>query len=402
MTAAAPLPLLHPVRTGKIDKSMSDIPASLMEKMTANVRDFAWYRAQSDIPLDIHMRAVRRSAGERAMSRRRIYLDQKYWIYCRDAASGKPQKPEHTEIWTQLVRLAGAGAIVCPVFYSVYAETMKLEHRSRFEVARVVDALSAGVSIRQPAESRVAEVSHFVWQRLFGCKSLEPLGYYGFVPHCHILGEMVPSDTGLPKDDEVAVQKACYDLQSGATWQELMGLHADRGPTRHDDSDFQHQQTEQAAAHRHEFKTYDQAFSIELDGVADLLEQDLQAFAQDLFRQRKLISIDEPPCSPRDLTRNVAAIIVSGLKMKRISTELPTTHIPASIHAAVRFKNKKYRKNDSHDFKHATAALGYCNAFFTEKALARLLTTPPLSFDQLYRCQVLHKEEDVIAYLQTL
>lgn len=80
--------------------------------------------------------------------------------------------------------------------------------------------------------------------------------------------------------------------------------------------------------------------------------------------------------------------------------KLRTSYVLASIHAAVRAaKGRKFKPNDLFDFDHAAAALGYCNAFFTDDKLAKLLTRAPLEFDQRFDCPVVADSASAVEML---
>ena len=336
------------------------------------------------------------------MARNRIYLDQRYWNFCRDAASGHPQKPEHVEILQALYDLVDQRIALCPVFYSVFAETMKLRHESRLVVARLIDRLSLGVAVQEPRNLALKELSHFTWTRLLGDTTSAPMAHYVFLPVAHLVGEQHPVNTGFKPEDELVLQKGFYEFMSTVTMEEVMQLLRDREPVREDDSEFQSRQNVAAARNRHRFRTFKEAFAIELDGVADIWEGETRAFVSELFERGHRIAVEVSPSSAVEMTRNLIAIVFGGLKLGRITTELPSIHIPTGIHAAIRHRRQKYVKGDLHDFAHATTALGYCDAFLTETRLANLLTQRPLQYDQIYQCRVMSEEREVLAYLREL
>ena len=50
----------------------------------------------------------------------------------------------------------------------------------------------------------------------------------------------------------------------------------------------------------------------------------------------------------------------------------------------------------------ATAALAYCDAFFTEKSLRTIVTQKHIALDRLYGCHVVASVDDAIAYTSGL
>ncbi|WP_296560966.1 hypothetical protein [Pigmentiphaga sp.] len=70
------------------------------------------------------------------------------------------------------------------------------------------------------------------------------------------------------------------------------------------------------------------------------------------------------------------------------------------MHAAVRWnKGQKFKANDFFDYQHAAAAVGYCDAFFTEHPLCSALTRSDLALDTLYGCIVESTPEAALQYV---
>lgn len=98
-----------------------------------------------------------------------------------------------------------------------------------------------------------------------------------------------------------------------------------------------------------------------------------------------------------------ANMIYNLFKLNKIEQEIPSFRIHAGLHAAVRWdKKQRYQDNDMHDFRHAAAALGYCDYFFTEKRLCHLVTQDLLKYDILFNCRTLWKLDEVVECLQKL
>lgn len=53
---------------------------------------------EPNVSVDAHSRRRRLRLGEDVLSKVRIYLDQRYWIYCRDAMLGNPAEPSPIQI----------------------------------------------------------------------------------------------------------------------------------------------------------------------------------------------------------------------------------------------------------------------------------------------------------------
>ena len=73
------------------------------------------------------------------------------------------------------------------------------------------------------------------------------------------------------------------------------------------------------------------------------------------------------------------------------------------LYAAVRWnKKQQLEANDFFDFHHASAALGYCDALFTEKGLRAMVTRSDLGLDKRFNCFVTSKAEEAISYVQSV
>ncbi|MCP4594213.1 MAG: hypothetical protein GY842_26080 [bacterium] len=380
-----------------------DIPPALAERLEKSTDTLERHKSHPDVSLDMYARGQRHNVGLRALSRHRIYLDQRYWIHCRDAFLGRPTNPQHTRIWRGLCNAVKAGRLWCPAFGSVLAETMKQKDLdSRRATACVVDQLSGGLALQPPIDRGIREISHYTWTKLLGDTTLGPAEHYVWVRVGHIMGELFPMETAFPPDLELAMQKTMYDLQATQSLEDFVRLVDSAPYPADDDRLFQAVQNLMCDVHRQESSDYEDARSIELRGVAGLWMSELHGFAEDLFRKGKRVELDGAPTTPRELALNLMAIVVAGLRMGRIQTELPCLHVQTGIHAAMRFKRQKFQKGDTHDFQHAAAALPYCNALFTERRLGNLLTREPLWYDELYDCRVLWREQDVIEHIENL
>jgi hypothetical protein len=311
-------------------------------------------------------------------------------------------KPEHAEIWRLLCDLADRGLIICPVCQPNYLEMLKLEPDSRLVVARAMDKLSLGIAIQPPQVLTGLEISYWAWKNLFGEATLAPIDNFVFTPIAFVFEQFHLTDTPFRPAEELVLQKALLDVFAALTLEDISLMANDWPASGDDDTEFQKKQTIQAASHRSAFNTFEEAYAIELDGVADLHEEYLQGFGQLLWDRGKRSINDSPADSPKMLTRELTAILIAGLKMGRIKTEIPTLHIDTSIHATIRYTRQKFCKGDLWDFRHAVAALGYCDAFFTDHRLANLLKSKPPELAKQYSCTIISKDEQIIEFLQEI
>ena len=95
--------------------------------------------------------------------------------------------------------------------------------------------------------------------------------------------------------------------------------------------------------------------------------------------------------------------ICNFFRLKKVGNAMPTMQISAALYASVRWdKKQKFQNHDFYDFRHAAAALPYCDYFFTEKRLAHLVTQNQFSYDKKYKCQVQSKVNCAVSLLKGL
>jgi hypothetical protein len=85
-------------------------------------------------------------------------------------------------------------------------------------------------------------------------------------------------------------------------------------------------------------------------------------------------------------------ILTSAFEDNIAQSTVRTLHIEACLHASLRWdKKRQFKPNDFFDFHHASAALAYCDAFFTEGPLRTWSVAPNVRLTALNGCQVASK-----------
>jgi hypothetical protein len=384
--------------------SSDELAESVRQRFENHPSTLEFHKQHPEVSYEIYSLAKRLEMGAEVLKLRRIYLDQKYWIYCRDAHRGKPQKPIHTDIWLKLRAGVRDGVAICPANEAMFLETLKQADDSRRITAEVVDSLSAKVAL-QPFMARFRkELSHVAWERFLGVKGLKPLQQQVWLPLGFLMEELVPSSTPFSEELEVALQKGFFDFFERIGMLDIFEiLNGKTLPPERDDAKHAAMQTDMAATHRHEFCSFEDVFGIEVEGVLDGLSDEISKFARFLFDQGKFITLDGKPALTFDAqARNLSQLLCSHLASHEITKELPLIHIGCGIHAAIRHKRQSYHVGDRYDHRHACAALPYCDAFFTERSLGNLLVQRPLEYDKIYNCRVIWEDEAVLAFVESL
>jgi hypothetical protein len=157
------------------------------------------------------------------------------------------------------------------------------------------------------------------------------------------------------------------------------------------------------ALHATELRTFPQTYDNEVHGILDAFNDvTIDIVSQMVSDERG----DRPPLTLEQRTeqgKQLHNLLFAAFEREGTKDALPSLHILASLHSAVRWnKQRQLKANDFLDFQHATAALGYCDAFFTERSLRSMVTASHTALDRRYACHVVASSEDAVAYLQEL
>ena len=181
----------------------------------------------------------------------------------------------------------------------------------------------------------------------------------------------------------------------------MLMMNQDSALSRYTDEETLHRtQTIMSRLHKNSIRSFKDAFGVELDGIADALFPAVLEFAKDSFKKDNKVAIfDRTPSDYRELAQDLIATAVAGIKLGKVSRELPYMHIMATLHAIKRHVGHRYDKGDLHDFQHAASALTYCDDFFTDGPMAKLIISHNTRLDKLYNCLVFDSTDDIVSHL---
>ncbi len=366
---------------------------------------FARHFAEPHISDAQHSLARRISLGKEVLGRHRIYLDQKFWIFCREALLGRPSKPSHDLIWRSLCSLVDRGRVVCPVAYPVWVETCKQgDGERRQATAAVIDRLSGRVAIQPFPELLRIELYHLLVGRNAEKGAAHPLKQLVWTYAGWAAGEMVARNPDFDDATNNAIQKCMFDTMASLPFSSMIDAIMDESRPRLTDTEgYYAQLNADTKRHRHEVTSFATVFMSEVGGVLDCIKPTIAAVVGRHFEDETKQS-PPPPDSPevKEGVRRMANLIYHAYRLKKWTVDFPALHVRAGIHAAVRHRQQPYRQGDHWDHLHAHPALAYCDAFFTEKNLGNLLCSPPLKYDVAYGCRVLWNDDEVLAYLKSI
>lgn len=360
---------------------------------------------QPDISAEEYSRRKHLELGARVLKKTRIYLDQKYWIYCRDAHAGKPNKPEHKEILDQLKSLVSAGRAVCPVSYSTAEETSKQGNPSRRRTSvALIDLLCRGVVLRSPTERIRIEFMHLWASSQKESNQLPSLAHHVWTFPGWITGEVIPCSPKLAPLIQLATQKFIFDKVAEMSFSDAFNSIFGNKPTKYENIErMAFEFSAPCNLKKGKKKPFATMFADEVKSFLSCRTLDANEHIRrpNLANAEAMIQVNESIVANR-VNSDFIEEIKNAFSDGRWTTQFPYLHITAGVHAMSGRGGQPYRANDLWDYDQACSALPYCDAFFTEKRVGTLLTQKPLNYDQAYGCRVLWQEGDIIDYLRTL
>jgi len=353
-----------------------------------------------DVDPEAYARKRRIEFGQQLMSMRRIYFDTNHWIHWRDVLMERPRTTSHKQIFARLKDLRQKNRVVCPVSYSVYSELMRQsDDATRKATARAIDLLAGGACIQPPDEVFRQEVLYFLQRTTTPGLDLHPVAEMVWTKAAFILGDRFLQVPQLPKDLESALTKAMDDLCWGIGLEELISVLPVGSPAE-ESASLNQFATDLTLGKKNAAKdsdTFDELFQQEVAGGLEPYNNllgELMLYVCSTFGFNGQPSIDDKSQAGGAL-RN---LICQAFRFKKVSIELPSIHIHAGLHAALRFeKPRAYKPGDCEDFRHAAAALPYYDTFCTDRSLKLLLCHKLLRYDQAYSTVIVSDDEEIIA-----
>ena len=354
---------------------------------TTDVSRIEFHRQNPDLSLESYMREKRIEAGKLATSRKRIYLDLRFWILLRDVHLGRNQDGATSDLLALLKSSVSECKSICPISESVLIEILKqTDDMTRLATAELIDTLSLGVSLI-PFDERVCqELSNAIYEQA-GAQELFSVQDLVWTKLVYVLGETHPSDMRFLPEDELAIQKAFADYLwyiSLSNIIEKLGV-----PDTSVDMDAVAKKLNaENEKHQSVLRSYVQAFRIEFIGGLSLFAEVMQA----LFLECDQRGYKDFGAKWTDLSNKK--------RFEAFAQSVPSLYINAACHAAVRWDQKRQLTgNDIIDFHHAHAALAYCDVFLTERALSTLLCQKHLGLNR-YKCQMFWSPAKALCWLQ--
>jgi hypothetical protein len=376
---------------------------SFSEAERIRQHSFEWHKNHPDVSLEEHVRQKQIELGKKLDQKIAVYLDIKYWIILCEVALYRNISSLEVELLERLKSMVRKGIIFCPICETTFIELMKQDDlMTRKATAGIIDELSSGVTLI-PFDLRVGtELAHFLYSNQ-NPENVYPLSWLVWSRPSYILGHSHPTNTAFDPVTELIIQKSFFDYMWTLSLTEMIetiGLAP--APSLEGFSSLASTLNEKNALHADELLSYKQTYLQEISGGISLFVDRAVDILHSMAIQAGInnkISDDERAQTERMLQN----LFVEAYRKGKINRQVPTLNIYATCHASVRWnKGFQFEANDFFDFHHATAALGHCQAFFTERSLFSLLTSKHVALDSFYNCKVFHKVQDAVDYLKSI
>lgn len=357
--------------------------------------------------MTIHQHSLDRriELGRSLLSRRKIYLDARYWIILRDTDLGLEYDVSARKLLHYLRRGVRLGYFVCPISADMFMELTKQRNTPtrRHATAALIDELSLGVAALNPQTLLAAEIHRFLMSIHKPGNRLHPMQEFIWTKVAYVLGDMYPTIANVAADVEEEIQRRAFDHLWNVPLTDIMVLLDHGQELSHDYRKLTEDTNAKNLEHRDELRSYKGTYDNELRGVI----QPAGEIAADIIAEME--SREEgygppPSAEERAVSINMCCnLLYEAMKRDDNRSALRTLHVTASIHAIIRWdKHRKVKVNDWHDFGHATLALTYCDVLLTEGSLHHLVSRPPLDLGKVNGCRIASGKADALAVVKTL
>lgn len=363
------------------------------------------HRAHPEVDLRRYSRSMQLALAASLQTRRAVYLDLKFWIGMRDAASAAQTVHPYSALLTALRQAVAAGHVFCPISDSCFLEVFKQSDSvSRKKTVELIDELSLGVTLISMDLRVDTEIAHLL-HAANTPDQVYDLDLLVWTKLSFVLGYFNPNVSMFDRDTGRALEKAFFDHLWTSSLAEIEshvgGAMVGRDPGRHER--LAESLNKGVQEHAAVLKNFEQAYEHELVGVLDLYADR----AVDILCDMTPASLGPKPSAHsadyKEIRDHCLGLMVAAMKTDRGKATMRTMHIETAIHAALRWnKGQKFKANDFFDYQHASAAVGYCDAFFTERSLANILTRSDLALDKRYSCLVASAPDAALQFVQSL
>jgi hypothetical protein len=362
---------------------------------------FKKHASEPDVSINEYVRKRRIELGRSVTHHKLIYLDTCYWIILRDVLLGSRTDASNVRLLDCLRLQAQKHEVICPISESVFIELLKQQdRRTRRKIAELIDELSFGVTLA-PEEERIGtELAHFFYSH-DERSSIYPLKWLIWSKLSYVLGVVIPTNTGLGPDIELAMQKVCFDHMWDCSLTEIVDTLSDAPPPEFDSEALASRLNEVSARHASKIQSFNQVYANEIEGSLSLYMPVARTILEDMSERGKGVTPRISDAEQKEHERQLLSFFVQAFRKPKIAKLSPTLHINVLGHASVRWdKQRKFKGNDFHDFHHAAAAVPYCDVFLTETPLRVMLEQNHLRINQDFGCRIISSVSEAVECLE--
>jgi hypothetical protein len=355
------------------------------------------HRAHPEVTTDQHVDARRIQLGREVCAKRKVYLDTKFWILLREVLLQRNPQPELAELYSTLCDGVRAGSLICPISATTFFEIYKQrDPKTRRATVALVDELSLGVTLADHFERARTELAYLL-HTLSERSDLHELDHLVWNKVSFVLGVSHPTNTPFSEEEERAIQKAFFDhmwFLPMTIIEEHLGGKQFRSM---DYASLAEKLNAENAAHADECRSFEQLYRNEFMGGIEISAPVVTPVMERWHAKVTGRQEHFDPSLAKRAENMLLSILSEAIKKNDFRRTLRTAHIGAMCHASLRWdKKRKLNGNWLHDFHHAEAAVGYCDLFLTEKALAALLRQQHLKLDEVFPCEIVSSPAEAV------
>lgn len=357
------------------------------------------HRSRPTIGIDEYLKRRSMALGQAVLARRRIYFDKCFWIMCRDAELGRSKNSSGPALLGTVRSAVRSGKVICPISESLFFELLKQQDlRTRAKTAALIDEFSLGVTLVPLPQRIEQEFAHLI------CSAMEPdtctPEQLVWSKLSYLLGVVHPAMPFLGVEEESVMQRAFLDFMWDRSLLEILNQIGDTEGLSFDLARTAMRLNAANSRHADQMVSFRQTYLDEFRGALELF---MHVPAQCIEQQYRRTTGSKPVLTDRakdDQQQEYTRFFGNLISHKQAALKLPTLHIGALCHAAIRGdKQRKLVANDLYDFHHVQAAIPYCDAFFTEKSLCSLLRQERFELADDFSCVIISAAEEAVAWV---
>lgn len=367
------------------------------------VSTFEFHKNNPNESVNKYIKRKRVELSHEIRKSKKIYLDTNYWILLRDAHTKENVDDRIVKLLRLIESLVKSGHAVCPISTDTFWEIQKqCDVDTLKATVKIIDDLSKGVAIISLPERFNFELIYFVRTRLKHPVYFPDEIIWTKIPY--ILGFVTPVSETLPPDIDKAIQKAFIDhmwvLNLKDMYKQLL-----QGPTISppDYTALSKILNRNKYEHINDHISFKQLFLAEIAGILDIYKHDFESLMAYLYESETSNIVSKEEIIASKHSQYLANIIYDMFSHNKITTEFPSLHVMAKIHAAARWdKKRQFKPNDLYDFHHAIDAIPYYDYFLTDHSLRHLVNQEIMGFDAISHCKTISGIDDAISELSQI